>query len=96
MDVTFVVGIYESSTGELVGSDTIDSVTISSADGTFDPVELSWQSGEAEDETAQWNGTLETETLSPGTYNYEVSVTNSDASFYNVGIASAQFSIVEV
>ncbi|WP_302081836.1 hypothetical protein [Salinibaculum rarum] len=95
MDVTFVIGIYDSTTGELVGSDTLDSVTISSADGSFDPVELSWQAG-GEDSTAQWNGTLETENLDAGTYGYEVTVSDAGRDVYNVGIASAQFSIIEV
>ena len=96
MDVTFVIGIYDSTTGELVGSDMLDSVTVESADGSFDPVELSWQSGEAEDQTAQWNGTLETESLGAETYSYEVVVSDSERDVYNVGIAEAQFSIIEV
>jgi hypothetical protein len=96
MDVTFVVGIYDSVTGELVGSDTLSSVTVESTDGSFDPVELSWQSGEPEDQTAQWNGTLETESLAAETYSYEVTVSDPGRDVRNVGIAQAQFSIIEV
>ena len=95
MDVTFVIGIYDSVTGELVGSDTLDSVTVESADGSFEPVELSWQS-ETEDQTAQWNGTLETENLAPETYGYEVVVSDPGRDTQSVGIAQAQFSIIEV
>ena len=95
MDVTFVIGIYDSVTGELVGSDTLDSVTVESTDGSFEPVELSWQS-ETEDQTAQWNGTLETENLAPETYGYEVVVSDPGRDTQSVGIAQAQFSIIEV
>jgi hypothetical protein len=95
MDVTFVIGVYDGSTGEIVGNDTLDSVTISSTDGSFDSFDLQWQSG-GEDSEPQWIGTLESENLSPGTYGYEVQVTNGDANFYNVGIASNQFTIIEL
>jgi hypothetical protein len=95
MDVTFVIGIYDSVSGELVGSDTLDSVTVESTDGSFDPVELSWQA-DGEEQTAQWNGTLETENLAPETYGYEVVVSDPGRDVYNVGIAQAQFSIIEV
>ena len=95
MDVTFVIGVYDGSNGEIVGSDTLDSVTIESTDGSFDPVELSWTPS-SEDEDAQWSGTLDTADLSTGSYGYEVVVTNGDSDFYNVGIASNQFTIIEV
>jgi len=95
MNVSFAIGVYDSETGEIVGSDTLDSVTVESTDGSFDAVELEWQEG-GEDSTAQWFGTLDTSSLSPGTYGYEVVVTNGDANFYNVGIASNQFTIIEV
>jgi len=94
MDVTFVIGIYDGSSGDPVGGDTLDTVTVESTDGAFDPVDLSFQSGE--DTTPQWNGTLETEGLSAGTYGYQVVVSGSDANFTNVGIASNQFTIIEV
>jgi len=95
MDVTFVIGVWDSATGEQVGSDGLDSVTISSTDGAFSDVELSWQA-DTEEEDPQWYGALETEDLEPGTYGYEVMVTNSGSDFHNVGIATNQFSIVEV
>ena len=96
MEITFAIGIYDSTTGELVGNDTLDSVTVESADGSFDPVELTWQSGEEEDSTAQWNGSFQPNSLATGTYDYEVIVSNPGRDVYNVGIASAQFTIIEV
>ncbi|QLH81719.1 hypothetical protein [Halosimplex pelagicum] len=95
MDVTFSIGIYDGSSGDLVGGDALDSVTVESTDGAFDPVELSWQES-GEETTAQWTGTLETEALDPGSYGYEVVVTDGEANFYDVGIASNQFTIIEV
>ncbi|WP_436925049.1 hypothetical protein [Halosimplex amylolyticum] len=95
MDVTFAIGVYDGSSGDLVGGDTLDSVTVESTDGAFDSVELEWQEG-GEESTAQWTGTLETESLEPGSYGYEVVVTNGDANYYDVGIASNQFTIIEV
>ncbi|TQQ82502.1 hypothetical protein EWF95_04300 [Halonotius roseus] len=95
MDVTFVIGVYNGSSGELVGNDTLDSVTIESTDGSFDAVDLEWQPG-GEDSEPQWSGTLDTADLSTGSYSYEVTVTNGDANYHNVGIASNQFTIIEV
>jgi hypothetical protein len=95
MDVTFVIGVYDGSSGEIVGNDTLDSVTIQSTDDSFDDVSLSWTAA-SEDTDAQWSGTLDTADLSTGTYGYEVVVTNGDANFYDVGIASNQFTIIEV
>ena len=95
MDVTFVIGVYDGSSGEIVGSDTLDSVTIESTDGAFDPIEMSWNEG-GEDSEPQWSGTLDTADLAPETYGYEVVVTNGDADYYNVGIASNQFTIIEL
>jgi len=94
MDVTFHIGIYDSTTSEFVGSDTLDSVTIESTDGSFDPVTLEYFSGEEENSSERWAGTLETEDLATGTYSYEISV--SDTDYTNVGISSNQFSIVEI
>jgi hypothetical protein len=95
MDVTFVIGVYDGSSGGIVGSDTLDAVTIESTDGAFDPVELSWNEG-GEDSEPQWSGTLDTADLSPASYGYEVVVTNGDANYHNVGIASNQFTIIEL
>ncbi|MEA1930803.1 MAG: hypothetical protein U9O06_04545 [Euryarchaeota archaeon] len=95
MDVTFVIGVYDGSSGEIVGNDTLDSVTIESTDDSFDPVELSWNEG-GEDSEPQWSGTLDTADLSPASYSYDVVVTNGDANYHDVGIASNQFTIIEL
>jgi len=117
LDVTFVVGIYDSTSGNMVGSDGLynpntgqpvedegsevsgglDSVTVVSTDGSFDDVSLSWNANvDDENSLPQWNGVLETENLDPGTYAYEVQVSNESKGRFNTGIAASQFSIIEV
>jgi hypothetical protein len=114
MDITFVIGIYDSLSGNVVGANglvdpssgeqiedsgdmALDSVTIVSPDGAFDDIELQWVHGrDDENSVPQWNGTLETENLSPGSYPYEVQISDESRDRYDVGIASAQFSIIEV
>jgi hypothetical protein len=117
MDVTFTAGIYDSTSGNMVGSDGlyngntaetvedqtseftngIDSVTVVSPDGSFDDVSLSWSADpEAENPNPQWSGTLDTAGIDPGTYAYEVQITDESSGRFDTGIASAQFSIIEV
>jgi hypothetical protein len=114
MDVTFVIGIYDSLSGNVVGANglvdpstgeqiedsgdmALDSVTVVSPDGSFEDLPLEWVHGrDDENTTPQWNATLETENLSPGSYPYEVRISDESRDRYDVGIASAQFSIIEV
>lgn len=114
LDVTFVIGIYDSTNGYLVGTDgtymengekqadspAITEATVVSPNDEFDDVTLTWNDyADDENSTARWNGVLETETLAPGTYNYEVQVTESEASErgrIDATIASNSFSIIEV
>jgi len=114
MDVTFVVGIYDSTTGNMVGAEGLvdtdtkelvegtegeglDSVTAVSPDGAFSDLSLEWTAArDDENGRPRWYGTLETETLEPGTYPYEIQVSNENRDRFDVNIASAQFSIIEV
>lgn len=122
MDVTFVVGVYDSTNGHLVGSDGlyqyaaeppedglqvddetspyndgIDGVTVVSPDDAFDDIELEWTDA-ADDENGfpRWFATLETEDLDPGTYSYEVQVTDETTGRIETGIAADNFTIVEI
>jgi hypothetical protein len=116
MDVTFVAGIYDSTSGNMVGSDGlydrsanpvedegsefsdgIDSVTVVSPDDSFDDVTMEWSADpEADNPNPQWSGTFDTEGLQPGTYAYEIQISDESSGRFNTGIASAQFSIIEV
>jgi len=117
MDVTFVVGIYDSTSGNMVGTDGIvnpttgeavedesseftdgiDSAQVVSGDGAFDDVALEWTAAlDDENGLPRWFGTLETENIDPGTYAYEVEISDESTGRIDTGIASATFSIIEV
>jgi len=117
MDVTFVVGIYDSTSGNMVGTDGlvnpntgeavddggseyndgIDSATVVSGDDSFEDVELEWTAAlDDENGLPRWYGTLESENLGAGTYGYEVQISDESAGRFDTGIASAQFSIIEM
>jgi len=98
MNVTFVVGIFDGASGEPVTDEAVDSVNVQFPDtDVFDDLSLSYVAPEEEGDTPQWSGTIETPSDVPtGTYTYTVTVTDGDANFYNVGIASSQFTIIEV
>lgn len=96
MKVGFLVGVYDSDTGEIIGNDTLDSVTITFPEAPFDDLELAWAGDDEEHPADEWGGTMAIpEGTSPGTYKYKVQVTDGDADFYDVGIASEQFTIIE-
>lgn len=117
LDVTFVVGMYDSTSGNMVGADGlvdattgeavedegseyadgISAATVVSSDGAFDDVSLEWTAALDDDNGfPRWFGTLETENLDPGTYGYEVQIDDEDTGRFDTGVASAQFSIIEV
>lgn len=117
LDVTFVVGIYDSTSGNMVGADGvvnpnsgeavedegseyadgIDAATVVSSDGAFDDVPLEWTAAlDDEGGLPRWYGTLETENLDPGTYGYEIQIDDESSDGFDTGVASAQFSIIEV
>lgn len=97
MKVGFLVGVYDSSTGEVIGNDTLDAVTIEFPDESFGPVELSWAGDDEEHPADEWGGSLDTPSdIAPGTYSYTINVTNGADNIYNVGIAANEFTIIEV
>jgi len=94
MDVTFVMGVYDSDTGDTVSSDAVDSITVSFPDRPFDDVELTYS--EPDDGAPRWNGTFDIpDDAETGSVAYEVQVTDGDADFHQVGIAAASFSIID-
>ncbi|QCC50514.1 hypothetical protein [Halapricum salinum] len=98
MDVTFVIGLYNGSSGEFVGASAVDSVMVTFPDSDqFDAVELSYQEP-AENTEEQWNGTLaltEMDSVPPGTYTYEVDVQGADGNVTDLGVASDSFTVIE-
>ncbi|MFC7113749.1 hypothetical protein ACFQH2_00410 [Natronoarchaeum sp. GCM10025703] len=96
MDVTFVIGVYDSDTGDIVGDDAVDSATVSFPDRQYDDVELEFVPAEEEGDKPQWNGTFDIpDDAETGSVAYEVQVSNDEANFYEVGIAAASFSIID-
>jgi hypothetical protein len=117
MDVTFVIGIYDSTSGNMVGTDGVvnpnsgeavedggsefgdglDSVTVVSPDDAFEDLALTWTAAlDDENGLPRWFGTLETEGLDPGSYAYEVQISDESDGQIDVGIATDQFSIIEM
>jgi hypothetical protein len=117
LDVTFVVGMYDSTSGNMVGADGLvnpasgeavedegsayadglNGATVVSSDGAFDDVPLEWTAAlDDENGLPRWFGTLETENLDPGTYGYEIQIDDGSSGRFDTGVASAQFSIIEV
>jgi uncharacterized membrane protein YkoI len=96
--VTFVIGLYDGSTGEFVGASAVDSVMVTFPDtDEFDDMELSYQEP-AENTEEQWNGTLaltEMDSVSPGTYTYEIDVQGADGNVTDVGVAADTFTVIE-
>jgi len=96
MDVTFVIGVWDSATGAAVTDDVVDSVTVSFPDRPYDDVELEFVPAEEEGDKPQWNGTFDIpDDAETGSVSYEVQVSDDDANFYEVGIAAASFSIID-
>ena len=79
------------------GGKALDSVSIVSPDGAFDDLSLQWaHARDDENGNPRWYATLETENVDPGTYAYEVQISDESTGRIDVGIASAQFSIIEM
>jgi len=95
MDVTFVIGLYNSSTGQFVRADDVDGVTVTFPDSDqFDPVSLQYQEP-AENTEEQWHATLDlTESTPTGQYTYQVNVEGGQHDAYQVGVASAWFEVI--
>ncbi len=90
MPVGFDIGIYDGSTGDPVGPDTVDEVVIEFEVGDPSTMELEW---DEDDELWNnvWRGIPDDFT---GTLTYEVQVTNA-GEFYRVGVYQGSFQVIE-
>lgn len=92
MGIVFKVGIYDGTTGDPVGPDTIDGVSVD-VDG-YDTVELGTADPEEWD-GEEWGGSWTIpEDAETGTVPYTVQVT-AEGAFYDVGVAASEFEIIE-
>ena len=126
MGITFVIGSYDSTNGNLVGADGlyvesatlpeegnpdslqvtdegspynngIESVTVVSPDGAFDDIELTWTDA-ADDENGvpRWYSESPLTGLEPGSYSYEVQVSDDTSGSISTGLAADSFTVLEV
>ena len=93
MHPVFKIGVYDPETGDSLGTDTLDGVTIN-IDG-YDSVELAW-GGDDDDPSYEWSGSWAIpEDAESGSVSYTVEVSGSDANFTNVGILESSFQIID-
>ena len=75
MEVGLHVGIYDPETGDPLGADAIDAVTIEFPDADYGPVELNWEGAHEAYDRDTWGSKIVTDAdTEPGTYEYEVVV----------------------
>ncbi|MFW5922140.1 MAG: hypothetical protein ACOCRC_02410, partial [Halodesulfurarchaeum sp.] len=91
----FKIGVYDPETGDVLGNDTLDSVSVN-IDG-YETVDLAWGGDAEEDPADEWGGSWTIpEDAEPGEVSYTVEVTGGDdANFTNVGILESSFTIIE-
>ncbi|WP_302081835.1 hypothetical protein [Salinibaculum rarum] len=78
-EIALNVGVYESDTGEFLGGDTIDAVTVEFPESDIGPLELSWSGPHEQYIPDGWGGKLETDPdMEPGTYQYEINIDGED------------------
>ena len=79
MEVGLHVAIYHPETGEPLGADAVDSVTIEFPDADYGPVELNWEGPHEAYDRDTWGSKIETDAdTDPGTYEYEVNVASDE------------------
>ena len=79
MEVGLHVAIYDPETGEPLGADAVDSVTVEFPDAEYGPVELNWEGPHEAYDRDMWGSKIETdEETEPGTYEYEVNVASDE------------------
>jgi hypothetical protein len=94
MEIGFVVGVYDSSTGTFLGEDMIESVEVAFPDADFDPIELAWNGAHEQFATTGWGGLLPTDAeADAGTYNYEVHVEPKESIDLDASAVVDQFTI---
>ena len=94
MHPVFKIGVYDPETGEILGNDTLDSVSVN-VDG-YGTVDLAWSGDDEEHPADEWSGSWAIpEDAEPGTLDYTVEVSNGDANFHDVGILESSITVIE-
>ncbi|WP_436925048.1 hypothetical protein [Halosimplex amylolyticum] len=80
MEVGLHVSVYDPETGEALGADALDRVTVEFPGADYGPLELNWAGDHEAYAADTWGSKIATDTdTERGTYRYEVSVEGDDA-----------------
>ena len=80
MEVGLHVGIFDPETGDPLGAEAIDSVTVEFPDADYGPVELNWEGAHEAYDRSTWGSKIATdEDTDPGDYEYEVHIEGDEA-----------------
>lgn len=75
MEVGLHVEIFDDDTGEFLGDETVEGVTIEFPDADYGPVNLNWEGDHEAFSETTWGGKIVTsEDADSGTYRYEINV----------------------
>ncbi|MEF8887459.1 MAG: hypothetical protein V5A30_06600 [Haloarculaceae archaeon] len=79
MDIGLHVNVFDDVSGDHLGADTIEGVTIEFPTSGFEPLELNWEGDHEAYADTTWGGKVSTsEDHDPGTYRYEVTIHKGD------------------
>ena len=75
MEVGLHVTVHDPRTGDVLGGDAIDAVTVEFPNADFGPLELNWEGAHENYSPDTWGSKVVTDPdAEPGTYEYEVTV----------------------
>lgn len=91
MEIGLNVNVFDSDTGEFLGADEVDSVTVEFPNADYGPLEMNWRGDHEEFSEEGWGAKIETdEDIEPGTYRYEIEVDAGE----NSDVVTDQFTIL--
>lgn len=94
MEIALNVGVYDSESGDYLGADAIDSVTVEFPESAVDPLELSWSGPHEEYVPDGWGGKIETDPdIESGTHRYEITI-DAEETFDETVTITDQFTII--
>lgn len=92
--VGFLVGIFQTDSGDIVGPEGLEQVTVRFPGADLPPQDLSWSGAHADHVDNQWGGKLaDTGNLDPGEYSYDIVV---DTGSGEEVVQTGQFTLVDV
>lgn len=81
MEIGLQVNVFDSETGDYLGDESLQSVTVEFPNADYGPLEMNWKGPHEEFSEEGWGAKIETaEDIEPGTYRYEIHVQTDDDS----------------